>query len=179
METPFFEIGAARERTNALTEKEQTLLQSNNPHAEHSPLTRIRVYTAATALDHAGREQFYNHHFYYFQSGFLLLHRILHVEHESYYGGLDGQQALFVLVPVDLVRQRKRNSLMHIARNRLGGDNQEQLVAFCERAEQEPSSKWGHYPTPAFQAETQACEVGFWLDQVKPWQLLPSADWKW
>jgi len=179
METPLFAIGAARERTNTMTEKEQTLLQTNSPHAEHSPIARIRVYTAATALDHAVRAQFYNHHFYYFQSGFLLPHRILCVESESYYGGLDEEQALFVLVPVDLVQQRKRDCLLHIARNRLGAGNQEQLMAFCERAEQEPHSTWGYHPTPAFQAETQACEVGFWLDQIKPWQLLSDADWKW
>lgn len=162
-----------------MAEEEQTLRQTNSQHAEHALIARIRVYAAATAGKHAEQERFYNHHFYYFRSGFLLLHPILHVESESYYGGLDEQQALFVLVPADLVQRRKRDWLMNIARDRLGEDNQEQLLAFCERAEQEPDNTWEHHPTAAFQAETQACEVDFWLDQIKPWQCLPSANWKW
>ncbi len=52
-----------------MAENEHTQSPTSDQRPESSLAARIRVFTAATALNHAVRERFYNHHFYYFQSG--------------------------------------------------------------------------------------------------------------
>ncbi len=161
-----------------MNNNEHTRSQTSDQSPESVLAERIRICTAETALKHAVLERFYNHHFYYFQSGFLLPHRTIQSAGEACYGGLNEEQTLFVLVPVDAVQQRKRNCLLHIARD-LGMDNPERQRAYCEQAEQEIAEGSGHHPHPAFQAETQACLVAFWLGLLKQRHILLSADWSW
>lgn len=161
-----------------MNESEYAHSPINDQNSENLIAARIHVCTAATALSQAVQEHFYNHHFYYFQAGFLLPHRILRVASEACYGGLNEEKTLFVLVPVELVEQRKRDCLLQIARKYLGIDDYEQLIAYCQRVEQEFSIGSRHLH-PGFQAETQACQVSYWLNLFKQRQVLPEASWAW
>ena len=162
-----------------MSDKEELQCQTSDQNSESSYTSRIRVCTADTALNHAVQERFYNYHFYYFQAGFLLPHRIIRERAEACYGGLNQEKTLFVLVPVELVQRRKRECLLQITHEYLDTDNQERLIAYCERAEQEMSTESSHHSHPAFQAEAQACQVNFWLGLLKQQQILPSSEWIW
>lgn len=161
-----------------MNEEENEHAPKNDPSMENLIVARIRVCTAATALIHAVQEHFYNHHFYYFQAGFLLPHRVIQSEGEACYGGLNEEKTLFVLVPVEFVEQRKRDCLLQTAREHLGTNDDEQLIAYCQRAEQDFTIGC-RGPHPGFQAETQACQVSYWLGLLKQRQLLPEASWTW
>ncbi|HEU5374888.1 MAG TPA: hypothetical protein VFV38_05585 [Ktedonobacteraceae bacterium] len=161
-----------------MNEGENARTPMNDPNMESLIATRIRVCTAATAFVHAAQAHFYNHHYYYFQAGFLLPHRVIQSEGEACYGGLNEEQTLFVLVPVELVEQRKRDCLLQTAREHLGTDDHKQLIAYCQRAEQEFTVGCCH-PHPGFRAETQACQVAYWLGLLKRRQVLPEPSWTW
>ncbi|HEU5383735.1 MAG TPA: hypothetical protein VFV38_50695 [Ktedonobacteraceae bacterium] len=161
-----------------MNENEYAHSPINDQNAENLIAACIHVCTAATALSHAVQERFYNHHFYYFQAGFLLPHRVLRAGGEVCYGGLNEETPLFLLVPVEIVEQRKRDCLLQIAHEHLGTDDYEQLITYCQQVEQE-FSMGTHHPHPGFQAETLAYQVSYWLGLLKQRQVLPEASWTW
>ena len=114
---------------------------------------------------------------YYWQPGTLFPYREQHTP-SAYYGGLTTNQALFVLVPGELVDARRRSSLQYLARC-MGMRDQAQLEAYCEEAVREVLADPSPRPHPAFEADALARQVAYWVALLAYREVPQTDDWRW
>jgi hypothetical protein len=145
------------------------------PKTARSLAERISVYSPATAL---GRIEDNLRKWYYWQPGVLFPYQIWDMASPVSYGGLTRNQALFVLVPTDLVHARRRAYLHHCAR-RMGIREQARMDAYCEEAIREIIEDPSPRSHPAFEADALARQVASWLEFLAYRAIPQTADWRW
>jgi hypothetical protein len=145
------------------------------PKTTRSWAGRIAVYSPATALD---RIEDNLRKWYYWQPGVLFPSQSWDMASSVYYGGLTRNQALFVLVPTDLVHARRRAYLHHVAR-RMGIHEQARIDAYCEEAIREIIEDPSPRSHPALEADALARQVASWVELLASREIPQTADWRW
>lgn len=151
------------------------------PTQESLSAGSVRTCSPATALARQDLDLPY-YHWYSWQPGVLFPYGYAWLDGSiprDYYGGLTRNQALFVLVPSELVFARRWHYLLSFAQSHLDTNNQEQLLAYCEQMEKEIVEDMNPRPHPAFQADALARQVSYWLKLLAYRRELQTVDWYW
>lgn len=139
----------------------------------------IRTCSPATALNRLNSPY---QHWCSWQPGVLFPYGYISFDGSTprnYHGGLTRNQALFVLVPSELVFARRRSHLLSFAQSHLGTNNQEQLAAYCEQMEKEIVEDMNPRPHPAFHADALTRQVAYWLKLLAYRRESQTVDWSW
>jgi hypothetical protein len=145
------------------------------PKTARSLAERIAVYSPTTALSQVEDRL---RKWYSWQPGVLFPYRMWDIAPPIYYGGLTRNQALFVLVPTDLISARRRAYLCHFAAC-MGIQEQAQRDAYCEEALREVIEDPSPRSHPAFEADALARQVASWLGLLAYRAVPQTADWRW
>src|SRR5579883_627471 len=139
----------------------------------------VRTCSPATALNQLNSPY---QHWYSWQPGVLFPSGSTSFDGSTprnHHGGLTRNQALFVLVPSELVFARRRYYLLSFAQSHLGTNNQEQLATYCEQMEKEIVEDMNPRPHPAFHADALARQVSYWLKLLAYRREPQIGDWRW
>lgn len=156
-------------------EKDDHMFSIGPQWDEEAIANRIHIWTAEKAFRYLNSD--YMRQWYLWHTGVLFPYGFFQKEH--YWGGLTKE--LFILVPADLVEQRRRFLLRQLIRKGLGKVEVEEdvLEACCRRAEQEILEDYNPRPHPAFEADAQARQVSYWMNLLLRRKIEHSWDWHW